>query len=802
MGYVAIEDFRGGLDRRRARVAGQPGSLWDLKNAHITRGGEIERSKRFVPTYDLAGLNTFSLAGLRDLLYTFGSVAPPAMPSGVLYQQLQHPDGVTQMIAILDWQAFDGKLYVIAKFADNSVFHYYDGQIVTDWIAGIVRADMLNLAGLANQLSALIDASAFYSATAIGSTITITGEDNIPFDLDGSIENGGAVADETMVITQTQQAVAEVNEVRAVCSFRVLGGVQNPGVNFITTVKVNGVTINSGPIDFGASVAITAADIAADINTTATSPDYTAIASGDTVVITAAAGTGANVNGFSLQVIVAGTVRISLCGFRIVGGSSSPGVNRITNVKINTVEILNVAVDWVTDNTATATAVAAQINTFASSPEYIAQAIGPDVWISPLINSDAVPLNLQIAVTTGGNVTLENLTNAQTTCTKMAGGVSAAAGQPQISTVAFGGTFEPGDKFTLIFTRNSIVQKFGADGNPFPVGIIALTFKTKMHSAIGSLVFFSAVFDATYWNRDNVDKAGAGFINAGSQEDGTQDITALGIYQGQLAIFAPKSIQLWAIDTDPANNTFLQVLQKVGTRTRRSVLSYGNNDLFFLDRTGPKSLKARDSSNAAYTADVGTAIAPLYKDFRNSVTLADIIAGCAVIEPDDGRYWLAVKGTIFVFSYFPDSKISGWSYYEPGFTITDMVETNDQIFVRGTDDMIRLYGGADGETYPGQGETPVVCKLPYLVANKPATRKKVFGIDIALTNTWKIELAFDPNDESKKLTAAYAHHITYNDQHYSVQVEASHFAPELTCDSAGKATIANMAIHYQDTVSG
>ena len=43
MAYVLIEDFRGGLDARRSDVTATPGTLITLKNAHITRGGEIEK---------------------------------------------------------------------------------------------------------------------------------------------------------------------------------------------------------------------------------------------------------------------------------------------------------------------------------------------------------------------------------------------------------------------------------------------------------------------------------------------------------------------------------------------------------------------------------------------------------------------------------------------------------------------------------------------------------------------------------------------------------------------------------------
>ena len=47
MPYILVEDFRGGLDTRRMNVTATPGTLVTLENAHITRGGEIEKRPAF-----------------------------------------------------------------------------------------------------------------------------------------------------------------------------------------------------------------------------------------------------------------------------------------------------------------------------------------------------------------------------------------------------------------------------------------------------------------------------------------------------------------------------------------------------------------------------------------------------------------------------------------------------------------------------------------------------------------------------------------------------------------------------------
>jgi hypothetical protein len=141
--YVVVEDFKGGVDRRRKRASGVPGTLWTGSNCHITKGGEIEKRKKFVPKYQLYPGHTFGMKGVGPAVYVFGyedtSTFPVgAIPAGVTYQRLIHPTAASTPIAsILDAIAFLGKVYVIVKFADGNIYHYWDGARVTDWDGGV-----------------------------------------------------------------------------------------------------------------------------------------------------------------------------------------------------------------------------------------------------------------------------------------------------------------------------------------------------------------------------------------------------------------------------------------------------------------------------------------------------------------------------------------------------------------------------------------------------------------------------------------------------------------------------------------
>lgn len=134
MAYAVIEDFRLGVNRTRMQVAGKPGSLWECVNAHITRGGEIEKRKKFAPKYTLPA-GTFGMQAAGSTLYVFGSGADPGVPTGVTYQRLESPIGAS-MTGVVASEVFDGAPYVIAAYDDGRKHHFNNGVRVTDWDGG------------------------------------------------------------------------------------------------------------------------------------------------------------------------------------------------------------------------------------------------------------------------------------------------------------------------------------------------------------------------------------------------------------------------------------------------------------------------------------------------------------------------------------------------------------------------------------------------------------------------------------------------------------------------------------------
>lgn len=598
------------------------------------------------------------------------------------------------MTELLDWNVYAGKIYAIAKYSDGSIYHFYDGVAILDWYQGIVRIGMADNSGIAAHLQSLLAADATYTVTRVGNVITIEAAvAGTPFTILAEAENSGVVNDQTAVVALTVANVPAVAEVLSTVSFNVTAGTANPGVNKLSTLTIAGV------------------------------------------------------------------------------------------------EALGAAVDWITSNNVTAANIATQINTFNSVPEYTAVAVGQTVTISAAAGSGASPNGFTVVITPAGTVAVDGAAAATPVTKNMAGGVNGVVGQKQKNTVTIGGTFDPGDRFSLTIDN----KNFGAKFNPRIKGDIALTHQQKMYVGATSVLQFSAAGDATLWN--TFDDAGAGFINMSTNSRGSQVITGLATYQGKLAVLSRRVIQIWFTDVDDTLNTQQQVMEQTGTFAKHSVLAINDMDVFYLSDSGIRSLRARDINNTATVNDVGTAIDPLVRDQLNSISATVAAAAYGILEPLDGRYWLAVGGKIFVFTYFLNAQISAWSWYEPGFTVDAFAVAVDRVYAR-SGNTVYLYGGDDNNTYDS---SVVTAQLPFFSAKKHGTYKEIEGIDIAATGKWTMTLLVDPNNPttSASVQIGQIDGFTYQQDNIAALGHFTHIAPLLVNQDAGYASLSNVTMYYQ-----
>jgi hypothetical protein len=672
--------------------AASGGILIRANNGHITRGGEFEQRAAFVPTYDLPDGTVgmfYDPAGIK----VFGSdPAPSGLPTGVTYQQLQHPMPPTALVRVLSTDLYAGKIYAVGEFADGSIHHFYDGVRVTDWFDGRARAT---------------------------------------FEVTGGVANAAIPATGTMTVT---------------------GGTAGAG-NAISAVLIDGVDALGATVLWATSNAVTAANIATQINAFTSIPDYTATSTGAVVTITPTT-PGAAANGRVINPTVTGTATAT--GGTLSGGADT-ATSQVIDLKINGVSVISAPVNWTTSNEASASALAAAINGFTSTPDYTASAAGSFVSIAAVTPGPA-PNGFV------GNFTLANGYAVNPITFNMANGADST------------NTYQPG----------RFVKTIGK----------------KVYSVSGPNMHFSGVAAPTKWTTDAV---GAGFVDMSTESSGSEELTALARYQNFAAIFAARTIQIWYVDPDPALNRQNQVLSNTGTESPRSVTSFGDVDIFYLADSGLRSLRSRDLTSSAATTDIGVPVDDLIIAKVATLTENERQRIIGLIEPRDGRFWLIMKDQIFVFSFFTGAKVSAWSTYNASYTADDEevpLNVNDatvfrrRVYLR-SGDRIYVYGGL--ETGDAHDTVEAEAWLPYLDGDDPTAKKAFVGLDLAIRGQWSVAAAMDPTNPSAEDKVGIYDRTTYNDDRSTFSHRSTHISLRFRSQGPGPHRLGACVVHYDPT---
>src|SRR5690606_33613069 len=129
------------------------------------------------------------------------------------------------------------------------------------------------------------------------------------------------------------------------------------------------------------------------------------------------------------------------------------------------------------------------------------------------------------------------------------------------------------------------------------------------------------------------DAIGAGFVDLSTYSSGSEELVSLARYQESVAIFSETNVQIWFVDPDPELNTQTQILSNTGTSAPNSVTQFGDADIFYLNESGVRSLRARDASNSAATSDIGVPIDKLVTEALAGVGVLDRVKITGLIEP-------------------------------------------------------------------------------------------------------------------------------------------------------------------------
>lgn len=326
-----------------------------------------------------------------------------------------------------------------------------------------------------------------------------------------------------------------------------------------------------------------------------------------------------------------------------------------------------------------------------------------------------------------------------------------------------------------------------------PFATFVRTVQQKVYGVAGPTLHFSAIADATKFNSGT----GHGFIDMSTQATGSEELTAIAPYQNFIAVFAGRTIQLEFVDPDPALNRLVQTLNNTGTIAPRSVTQFGDNDVFYLDESGIRSLRARETINVAFSSDTGNPVDDLVVAKLAGLTEEQRSRAIGVIEPRDGRLWMAINDEIFVFSYFTGSKVSAWTTYLPGFVVDDMVVFRRKVYLR-SGDTLYVYGGTGNS--PVYSNVEAEAWLPYLDANQPARRKTFSGVDVAARGTWEVRAALDPTNLGASDKVATITETSYNHHKIDMNGQSTHISIRFRClapvDENTPAKLGAVVIHH------
>ncbi len=349
-----------------------------------------------------------------------------------------------------------------------------------------------------------------------------------------------------------------------------------------------------------------------------------------------------------------------------------------------------------------------------------------------------------------------------------------------------------GKLYVVAEDSNSNVQHF-YDGVIVPAGKgrSIRTYREKIHGVLGRELYFSAIGNPADWSG-----TGSGFINLSTQDAESEDLIGLEVYYDTLAIMSRRTTQIWNVDPDPLKYQQMQVLRSAGSRAALSIKQFGNGDVLYLTDSGIRSLKARDSSNAAAVSDIGSPIDALYDELRRTKSDEYLASAISITEPLSGRFWLVFPDRILVLSLFPSPRVTAWSTYIPGFTITAVCPVDNDIALMDTDGNIYKYGA---DVYDA---TEAEVLTPYMNADKPASMKAFNGIDVACEGTWKLYARMNFKDQSAEDFLGSAVGSTFMDGKFTFEHTCTHIAIRATTKSKSAAVLAHIALHYEDGENG
>lgn len=207
---------------------------------------------------------------------------------------------------------------------------------------------------------------------------------------------------------------------------------------------------------------------------------------------------------------------------------------------------------------------------------------------------------------------------------------------------------------------------------------------SKVFAGDDDIVAFSATINPLDWStRDD-----AGYLPFGLQTYGSQPVSAMGLYRGNLVVFNATGFQMWQVDQDPANMALLDSVP-VSCTYPRSVQGV-SNDLIFLNAKGVRNISIAGASTNLQANAIGEPIDSLV----GAKLRARAHDPIGLYWPQTGQYWLIFGDEAFILTINGSNKRSWSRYTFPG-PITDWTLDGNDLVLRATVDYDELPGSGD-----------------------------------------------------------------------------------------------------------
>lgn len=295
-------------------------------------------------------------------------------------------------------------------------------------------------------------------------------------------------------------------------------------------------------------------------------------------------------------------------------------------------------------------------------------------------------------------------------------------------------------------------------------------------------------FCATSAPRDWTTASDAGFLGVGIQQTGVTTPTALGEYAGNMVVFFRDSSQVWTVDPDPANMSFVQGLD-VGCPYPHGAANMAG-DVFFASYDGIRSITTQSTTGNMIDVDVGSPIDSLVKaDYQPGDNIR------AFYFRGGGQYWCMKGAEAYVYSFSRTSKISAWSKYVFPFAITDVTELDGDLYFRAGDTVYKLDENAT--TDAGVNFT-VSIEFPYLDFKTPGVLKQIIGMDSVIIGTADFSIKFDARQPDFVTPAITLSGDTRPGEMTPVEVVSVGIAPVISVTNSGEFELHALTFYYEN----